>query len=168
MKQIKAASPQLCAGPVKPCQLVPTNAEAIRIDSMPKKQKRSKDRERPSKEAELSRLAKLEKAWMKASTGERLLFLQTVAAQDVEVWSAINPDRQQLIADGRYLFPSTVTRIERIMTKRSVRPDGVASEIGFPGEGKALVRALAKGASLRLAMVKALDAWLKRQEPGDR
>ncbi|MEH6692960.1 MAG: hypothetical protein V7774_17370 [Pseudorhizobium pelagicum] len=149
--------------PARPCRLVQSTREAIKIDSMPKKQKRRKDLERPSKEAELSRLAKLEKAWVKASDEERLLFLKRVATQDVDLWSAIDPDRQQLIADGRYLLPSTVTRIERIMAKRSIRPDEVTAEMGFPGEGKTLVRALAKGASLRLAMVKALDAWLKRQ-----
>lgn len=135
---------------------------------MPKKQKSQKERERLLAKTELSRLAKLEKAWAKASSEERVLFLKTLAYQHASLWSAVAPERQPLIADGRYLLPPTVARIERIMTTRGIRPDEVAQELGFAGEGTALTRGLAKGASLRLAMVKALAAWLTQQEQQDR
>ena len=69
-----------------------------------------------------------------------------------------------LIANGRYLLPSTIRRIEHIIVQRAIRPEDVAAELGIPGDGKALTRALAKGASLRLLIINALTVWLEEQE----
>jgi hypothetical protein len=66
--------------------------------------------------------------------------------------------RGPLVANGRYLLQSTIDAIERVMVKRNIRPSQIAVELGFPEEGASLARALAKGASLRLSMVRAL--WL--------
>jgi hypothetical protein len=124
---------------------------------MSKKQKRSVDTEAQP----MARLAKLRKAWAKASEAERAAFLE-----DLQCDRRLSPDPEGpvLIANGRYLLPRTVTLIERHMAARGILPEQVASELGFPDEGTALTRALAKGASLRLSIVSALTSWLAEQE----
>ncbi|MFN7024918.1 MAG: hypothetical protein ACK4QP_10435 [Pseudorhizobium sp.] len=121
---------------------------------MPKKPKRSKD-------GELLRLTKLKKAWTKASDEERISFLRGLPIQRYPTETSAD---EYLIANGRYLLPSTITRIERIVIGRRITPSGVATEVGYPEEGMALTRALAKGASLRLSIIKALAVWLAEQE----
>lgn len=128
---------------------------------MTKKQKRTKDSRKGGSPLEPTRLAKLKKAWMKASDEERHVFLAQVQASRM-LW----PDRQEprMIANGRYLFPSTISRIEGIIVRRGIRPETIAGEIGKSGEGHALTRALVRGASLRLSIVRALAVWLEEQE----
>lgn len=104
-------------------------------------------------------LKKLNKAWQKASIAERAEFLAGlgIKRQDAD---ATNQSDDRLIANGRYLLPATVVRIEQIMVRRNIRPDTVMTELGFDGEGPVLTRALAKGASLRLAVIASLRDWL--------
>ncbi|MBB6181330.1 hypothetical protein [Pseudorhizobium flavum] len=111
-----------------------------------------------------SALHKLRKAWKRASESERQTFLAEVGLQ-IPASSAIG--ERHLIADGRYLLPNTIKRIETIMVRRRLSQDAFMEELGFPGEGKDLVRALAKGRSLRLRVIAALDEWLTVQEQGD-
>ena len=128
---------------------------------MPKKQKRTKNDKQREPSAEPPRLAKLTKAWAKASEEEREAFL----AQLAEAGRPMPVHQEQkLIANGRYLLPSTVVRVERIMRKRGIGPEAVSEELGSPGGGKNLTRALARGASLRLSIVQALGIWLEKQE----
>ncbi|HEV7436720.1 MAG TPA: hypothetical protein VGO22_17915 [Pseudorhizobium sp.] len=128
---------------------------------MPKKQKRSDIDHSQQETVELPRLTKLRKAWMKATEEERAAFLK-----DLSLDEALLLQRQErtLVANGRYLLQSTIDAIERVMVKRNIRPSQIAVELGFPEEGASLARALAKGASLRLSMVRALAAWLEEQE----
>lgn len=127
---------------------------------MPKKQKRLPTENLP-KEAEWPRLAKLEKAWAKANDDERRLFLEGLSPDFPRSQPQVP---NSLIANGRYLLPSTIRRIEHIIVQRAIRPEDVAAELGVPGDGKALTRALAKGASLRLLIINALTVWLEEQE----
>ena len=129
-------------------------------DRMPKKHKHHQA-ETGEREAEGSRLTKLRKVWAKASDEERAAFLRDLS---VEESSPLQSEEMLLVANGRYLLQSTITRVERIMVRRNIRPAEIASEIGFSGEGPALARALITGASLRLSLVRALAAWLAEQE----
>ncbi|CAD7023828.1 hypothetical protein RHAB21_00359 [Pseudorhizobium halotolerans] len=111
-----------------------------------------------------SALHKLRKAWKRASESERQAFRAEVGLQ-IPASSAIG--ERHLIADGRYLLPNTIKRIETILVRRRLSQDALMEELGFPGKGKDLVRALAKGRSLRLRVIAALDEWLTVQEQGD-
>nr|CAD6601295.1 hypothetical protein RTCK_00840 [Rhizobium sp. TCK] len=111
-----------------------------------------------------SALDKLRKTWKRASENEREAFLAEAGPQCLH--SSLSGERR-LIADGRYLLPNTISRIETIMVRRRLSPDALMEELGFSGEGKDLVRALAKGRSLRLRVIAALDEWLTVQEQGD-
>ncbi len=105
---------------------------------------------------------KLLKAWGKASAEERDRFLVKIGAR-----RGIPSDlaeSESLIANGRYLLPHTVRRIEAIMAKRHLLPGHVMKEAGFPSEGRSLTRALAKNASLRLSVISALESWLRQNE----
>ncbi|MCY1250011.1 hypothetical protein D9M72_635990 [compost metagenome] len=68
------------------------------------------------------------------------------------------------IASGRYLLPSTIARIKAIMAKHRLKPDDVMREMGFLSDGQPLARALARNASLRLAVIAGLEAWLRTHE----
>lgn len=113
-----------------------------------------------------SRLEKLRKHWHRASEDERLQFIHELKLNI----DAGHTDRTGgrataiLIANGRYLLPQAVKRIEAVMIRRSIGPVQAAAEIGFPGEARALTRALAQGRSLRLAMISALTLWLNENE----
>nr|WP_262913705.1 hypothetical protein [Rhizobium halophilum] len=109
----------------------------------------------------MPRLTKLRKAWTKATEEERAAFLRDLSLDEVLL---LQRQERTLVANGRYLLQSTIDAIERIMVKRNIRPNQIAVELGFPEEGASLARALAKGASLRLSMVRALAAWLEEQE----
>lgn len=108
-------------------------------------------------------LEKLLKAWGKANAPERELFLAQIGVINA---MSTRPDETSLplIANGRYLLPQTVRRIEAIMTTRKLLPAHVMQEAGFPSEGRALTRALAKNASLRLSVIAALETWLRQQD----
>ena len=121
---------------------------------MPKKPKRLRD-------AESSRLAKLQKAWAKASHAEQLQLLKGLPIQR---YLTDMPLDKEVIANGRYLLPTAIKRIEHVVVQRRITPSEIAAELGFPEEGVALTRALARGASLRLSIIEALTVWLGEQE----
>lgn len=119
-----------------------------------------------------TRLEKLKKSWAKATPGEREGFLTWLAISGV-LPGASSPAATACpaplpagtpIASGRYLLPSTVIRIKAIMARRRMKPDDVMGEIGFSSDGQSLARALARNASLRLAVIAGLEAWLNAHE----
>ncbi|UJW75663.1 hypothetical protein [Rhizobium sp. SL42] len=67
---------------------------------------------------------------------------------------------EPLIANGRYLLPATIERIEAVMRARRLSPRAVMAEMGFPADDHALAKALAMRASLRLSVIAALGQWL--------
>lgn len=112
---------------------------------------------------------KLLKAWGKASGDERKRFLAQIGAARghaclPEDSASLTPP---LIANGRYLLPQTVRRIERIMSERRLSPADVMKEAGFPASGRPLTLALARNASLRLAVIAGLQIWLDGQLVSD-
>ena len=119
---------------------------------MPKKPKRS-------------RLQKLQNSWGKSSPKERADFLLWLKGADAGLGqSGTEADasvRSEVpIASGRYLTAPTITRIKQIMAARGMSHADVMLELGFSPEDRALQQALDNSASLRLAMVAALAAWL--------
>ena len=119
---------------------------------MPKKQK-------------TTALEKLDKAWKKASPLERAAFLEGLERPDLMSAAIGSQAPASRIADGRYLLPDTVKRITKVMRQRGLSPDMVMQEIGFGMNGRPLLRALAKGSSLRLSIISALADWLKETDP---
>jgi hypothetical protein len=121
-----------------------------------------------------TRLEKLKNSWGKATPGEREGFLTWLTISGVLPTASQTPaaDTAVLppfpagvpIASGRYLLPSTITRIKAIMAKRRLKPDDVKGEMGFLSDGTSLARALAKNASLRLAVIAGLETWLRTHE----
>jgi exo-beta-1,3-glucanase (GH17 family) len=108
---------------------------------------------------------KLLKAWGKANAQERAQFLDKIGASRpvTDPTVATGPTAAPLIANGRYLLPQTIRRIESIMASRKISPAQVMTEVGFPSEGRPFTRALARNTSLRLAVIAALDIWLRQQ-----
>ncbi|OAP47834.1 hypothetical protein [Sinorhizobium americanum] len=127
-------------------------------------------------EPERTRLDKLKNSWAKATDAERDAFLTWLAAKGA---GALAPrltfpapassdlPAQTPIASGRYLLPSTIAEIKAITARRRLTPQDVMQEMGFEAEGRALSGALTRGASLRLSVIAALEAWLRanRAEP---
>ncbi|WP_159945989.1 hypothetical protein [Rhizobium sp. 18065] len=126
-----------------------------------------------SKKPKRNHLKKLIKAWAQATTEDREAFLDFVAAETrangiahplVAVHDAAPVPApnlpQPLIANGRYLLPATIERIEKVMRARRLTPRAVMAEMGFPADDHALARALAMKASLRLSVIAALGPWL--------
>ncbi|HEV7307130.1 hypothetical protein [Ensifer sp.] len=117
--------------------------------------------------AERTRLDKLKNSWVKASAAERQAFLVWLGAQEGGEASTIPPDRPPPqraaagIASGRYLLAETVAEIRAIMNRRRMRPNAIMAEMGFAADDMSLTRALAKGASLRLSVIAALEIWLR-------
>ncbi|WP_165217068.1 hypothetical protein [Affinirhizobium pseudoryzae] len=113
-------------------------------------------------------LAKLRKHWKRASPEERHAFLEHIGARQAtrppESQEPTESGLSHLIANGRYLLPQTVVRIEAIMRARRIGPAEVVAELGFPDQGVALARALTQQSSLRLTVIAALSAWLKARE----
>lgn len=111
-----------------------------------------------------NRLEKLQHSWAKASAQQRYEFLQWLATSpdgsDDNGITATDMIARIPIASGRYLLPSAVIRIRAVMTARSLSAEAVMAELGFGEDRKALSRALSGGASLRLAVVTALENWL--------
>jgi hypothetical protein len=125
------------------------------------------------KKEKASRLEKLQKHWSKANEVERRQFLSAIGARSVDDGEAViepqNDANQQtmqhhLIATGRYLLPATRVRIEAVMVRRSIAPSDVMHEMGLSSDDLCLTRALARGSSLRLAVIAALTTWLTRNE----
>lgn len=133
-----------------------------------------------SKKAKPTPLTKLLKAWTGASPEERQAFLDLVTAEvrakgeparSVAAKTADSPapdpvpaDQQVLIANGRYLLPSTIARIEAVMRARSLSPTSVMAELGFSARDTSLTRALAMKAALRLSVIAELTLWLHANE----
>ncbi len=114
-----------------------------------------------------TRLQKLRNSWKKATAEERDAFLAWLGETGTPPRTAANTAMAQVtnagampIATGRYLLPATVIRIKRVMAKRRLSSDEVMAEMGF-GPDPALNRALRRNASLRLAVIAALEAWLQ-------
>lgn len=111
---------------------------------------------------------KLLKAWGKANPQEREQFLMQIgASRNASHAAQITVETTSLIANGRYLLPQTIRRIEAIMATRKLSPTHVMKEAGFPSEGRSFTRALARNASLRLVVIAALEIWLREQKTPD-
>ncbi|MBU2328596.1 MAG: hypothetical protein KJ755_14800 [Alphaproteobacteria bacterium] len=128
-----------------------------------------------SKKEKPSPLQKLLKAWTAATSEERQAFLDFVSAESrargrgaitAEAAEPVPDDAAALIANGRYLLPSTIERIETVMRARQLTPSGVMAELGFSSRDASLTRALAMKAALRLSVIAALADWLTLHEPG--
>lgn len=125
-----------------------------------------------SKKEKPSSLKKLLKAWTSAGPEERQAFLDLVSAEvrargAVPASSVSEPvpeDAAALIANGRYLLPSTIERVEAVMRTRKLSPSAVMAELGFSSRDASLTRALAMKASLRLSVIAALADWLTQHE----
>ncbi|PLK70705.1 hypothetical protein C0V73_14110 [Rhizobium sp. TH135] len=126
-----------------------------------------------SKKEKPSPLKKLLKAWTSADPEERQAFLDLVSAGARAAGSTadkplgaepVPEDAAALIANGRYLLPSTIERIESVMRARKLSPSGVMAELGFSSRDASLTRALAMKASLRLSVIAALAEWLAAHE----
>ena len=127
-------------------------------------------------------LTKLLKAWTGASPEERQAFLDLVTAevrskgetaQSVTAKDSNSPapdpapaDQEALIANGRYLLPSTIARVEAVMRARNLAPTSVMAELGFSARDTSLTRALAMKAALRLSVIAELALWLHANEAG--
>ncbi len=117
---------------------------------------------------ERSRLEKLKNSWTKATDAERdafLAWLGTIGALP-ESQIARRPDETP-IASGRYLLPAAIAEIKAIMARRKITPQDVMHEMGFAADGRPLARALGRNASLRLAVIAALERWLRENAEGD-
>lgn len=122
-----------------------------------------------SKKEKPSPLKKLLKAWSAAGAEDRQAFLDLVSAEvrarkPALATPALEPDAANLIANGRYLLPSTIERVEAVMRARKLSPSGVMAELGFSSRDASLTRALAMKAALRLSVIAALADWLAAHE----
>lgn len=125
-----------------------------------------------SKKEKPSPLKKLLKAWSAAGPEDRQAFLDLVSAEvrarkPAPATPALEPvpeDAATLIANGRYLLPSTIERVEAVMRARKLSPSGVMAELGFSSRDASLTRALAMKAALRLSVIAALADWLATHE----
>lgn len=111
-----------------------------------------------------TRLEKLQNSWSKASVEERVRFFVWLRQQDDQAGGAGtglggSPDFAP-IASGRYLLPSAISRIRARMAERGLSAADLMAEIGFERDDPSLARALEGNASLRLAVVAALEGWL--------
>lgn len=125
-----------------------------------------------SKKEKPSPLKKLLKAWTSAGPEERKAFLDLVQAEarargadtSRQGQDPVPDDAAALIANGRYLLPSTIERVEMVMRARKLSPSAVMAELGYSSRDASLTRALAMKASLRLSVIAALAEWLDRHE----
>lgn len=119
--------------------------------------------------AERTRLDKLKNSWTKASPAEREAFLRWLSTKGAAEMIAAQTETDQPpssraapgIASGRYLLPEAIADIRAVMNRRRIRPNDIMAEIGFASDDLSLTRALAKGASLRLSVIAALEIWLR-------
>ncbi len=133
-----------------------------------------------SKKAKPTPLTKLLKAWSGASPEERQAFLDLVTAEVRAKGEPARPataialespapdpvaaEHETLIANGRYLLPSTIARVEAVMRARGLSPTAVMAELGFSPRDTSLTRALAMKAALRLSVIAELALWLRANE----
>ncbi len=125
-----------------------------------------------SKKEKPSPLKKLLKAWSAAGPEDRQAFLDLVSAEvrarkpapATPAPETVPEDAANLIANGRYLLPSTIERVEAVMRARKLSPSGVMAELGFSSRDASLTRALAMKAALRLSVIAALADWLAAHE----
>ncbi|ASY64650.1 hypothetical protein SJ05684_c32280 [Sinorhizobium sojae CCBAU 05684] len=116
---------------------------------------------------ERSRLEKLKNSWAKATEAERDAFLAWLGAIGALPESAAGSRSagarpgETPIASGRYLLPAAIAEIRATMARRKITPDDVMHEMGFAPDGRPLARALGRHASLRLAVIAALERWLR-------
>ncbi|SDA69033.1 hypothetical protein [Sinorhizobium sp. NFACC03] len=117
---------------------------------------------------ERTRLDKLKNSWSKASPAEREAFLMWLATKGAGITAAQTESGPAhaahpapAIASGRYLLPETIGKIRAVMNRRRMRPNDIMAEMGFAPDDLSLTRALAKGASLRLSVIAALETWLR-------
>lgn len=111
---------------------------------------------------ERSRLQKLKNAWKKAQDNERQAFGDWLLAQEpVASAPPAAPAARPLIANGRYLLPSTIFDIENIMKARGMVPSDVMQDMGFGSNDRTLLKAMARKASLRLKVIEALEQWIE-------
>ncbi|HXV28817.1 MAG TPA: hypothetical protein VD840_00650 [Sinorhizobium sp.] len=117
-----------------------------------------------------TRLEKLKNSWAKATETERDAFLAWLAAAGALPEPAISPGARSgeaPIASGRYLLPSAIAAVKAAMARRQLTPGDVMREMGFPSDdGRPLARALGRNASLRLAVIAALETWLRTNPDG--
>ncbi|WP_197433865.1 hypothetical protein [Agrobacterium vitis] len=120
-----------------------------------------------------SRLEKLKNSWKKAGIEERQAFVAWLATQQngQELESAVSRSALSVqksasgpIANGRYLLPETIIRIEAVMARRRLKPGEVMQELGFGANDRSLLKALARKAALRLKAIAALESWLAENE----
>ncbi len=113
------------------------------------------------------RLAKLLKHWDRATPEDRARFLRRIAIDlpggaDDGTRPAL--PLHSLAEKGRYLSTGTKGRVEAVMRRRSITPQAIMGEMGFSPQDISLALALARGSSLRLKVINALEGWLRDQE----
>lgn len=116
---------------------------------------------------ERTRMQKLKNSWKKATPKERQEFLTWLTAEgETDLPSQAPPSGQPEapIANGRYLLPQTILRMETIMTARGITPAEVMQDMGFGANDRSLLRAMARKTCLRLKVIEALKVWLQAQE----
>lgn len=140
--------------------LVPTSSDgAVSDDTIDEAEHAEPESDMPSKQKR-TRLEKLQNSWTKATAEERFQFLVWLRQANIS-GDASNPSLcAPPIASGRYLLPSAIARIRAVMADRGLAPADVMVEIGFEMDDPSLARALDGNASLRLAVVAALEIWL--------
>jgi hypothetical protein len=116
-------------------------------------------------EPERSRLQKLKNSWKKAQEHERRDFCSWMLAREpLNCPTGEAASHQAFIANGRYLLPQTIVRMEAIMTERGMTPAEVMRDMGFGTNDRSLLKAMARKAALRLKVVAALEQWLLEHE----
>lgn len=179
---VKGADPAVLAGDLQPEKKRQTGEFFSRTDRSGALWTGRNRKPVMSKKAKPTPLTKLLKAWTGASPEERQAFLDLVTAEvrargELTAPSAARPaessasdpasvaeDRQALIANGRYLLPSTIVRVETVMRSRNMTPSAVMAELGFSPRDTSLTRALAMKAALRLSVIAELALWLQANE----
>ncbi|OLP45459.1 hypothetical protein BJF95_18250 [Rhizobium oryziradicis] len=116
---------------------------------------------------ERTRVQKLKNSWKKATPKERQEFVNWLTAEgetDLPPQTKPSPLPEAPIANGRYLLPQTIQRMEAIMTARGITPAEVMQDMGFGANDRSLLRAMARKTCLRLKVIEALKVWLQAQE----
>lgn len=116
---------------------------------------------------ERTRVQKLKNSWKKATPKERQEFRNWLTAEG-ETGMPLQAGPSELpqapIANGRYLLPQTIQRMEAITTARGITPAHVMRDMGFGANDRSLLRAMARKTCLRLKVIEALEHWLRTHE----
>ena len=116
---------------------------------------------------ERTRVQKLKNSWKKASPKERQEFATWLTlAGDIALptQGSHSAFSNAPIANGRYLLPQTISRMEAIMTAQGMTPADVMQDMGFGANDRTLLRAMARKTCLRLKVIEALARWLRSHE----